>query len=224
MGLPLGPTFANIFMCFHETRWLRNCPADFKPIFYRRYIDDTFLLFRHHSHVQKFLAFLNSQHSNINFTCETENNNKISFLDCNIFRENNRFECSVFRKSTFTGLETSFYSFCEFRFKLNSIKTLLFRAFGVCSSYFNLHEEFSFLLCYFRNNGFCTNFLRKQINNFLSMRLSGNCNSQPASPYFYVSLPFFGLQSEKLKAELLKLLSKYLTQHNFRIVLVTNFQ
>ena len=33
MGLPLGPTFANIFMCFNELIWISHCPASFKPIF-----------------------------------------------------------------------------------------------------------------------------------------------------------------------------------------------
>ena len=33
MGLPLGPTFANIFMSFNEQIWLNECPEHFKPIF-----------------------------------------------------------------------------------------------------------------------------------------------------------------------------------------------
>ena len=47
MGLPLGPSFANIFMSYCEQQWLDDCPVDFKPAFYRRYVDDTFLLFHH---------------------------------------------------------------------------------------------------------------------------------------------------------------------------------
>ena len=46
MGLPLGPTFANIFYEFNEQIWLNECPERFKPIFYTRYIDDTFVLFK----------------------------------------------------------------------------------------------------------------------------------------------------------------------------------
>ena len=45
MGLPLGPTLANLFMSFHEKMWLDSCPPHFKPIYYRRYVDDTFVLF-----------------------------------------------------------------------------------------------------------------------------------------------------------------------------------
>ena len=54
MGLPLGPTLANIFMCFMEKDWLNECPTAFRPVFYQHYIDDTFLLFKHSSHVQLF--------------------------------------------------------------------------------------------------------------------------------------------------------------------------
>ena len=37
MGFPLGPTLANIFLCYHETTWLKNCPKSFKPLYYKRY-------------------------------------------------------------------------------------------------------------------------------------------------------------------------------------------
>ena len=43
MGSPLGPALANIFMCSLESKWLRDCPNDLKPVFYRRYIDDIFV-------------------------------------------------------------------------------------------------------------------------------------------------------------------------------------
>ena len=32
MGLPMGPTLANVFMCFHEKRWLDDCSNLFKPV------------------------------------------------------------------------------------------------------------------------------------------------------------------------------------------------
>ena len=109
MGLPLGPTFANIFMCFYESTWLSDCPAEFKPIFYSRYIDDTFLLFGHKDHSVLFLDYLNHKHSNINFTMECESCDKLPFLDCLVHRNKNRFECSVFRKDSFAGLGMSYF-------------------------------------------------------------------------------------------------------------------
>ena len=69
MGSPLGPFFANIFLDYHEKVWLTNCYLEFKPLFYRRYIDDCFMVFRSKNHVPLFLNYLNSQHANISFTC-----------------------------------------------------------------------------------------------------------------------------------------------------------
>ena len=104
LGNPLGPTLANAFLGHHEIKWLDNCPSDFKPIFYRRYVDDTFILFRVPSHVSKFLDYLNSQHSCIKFTIDIEDNNRLNFLDVDITKTENSFQTSVFRKSTFSGL------------------------------------------------------------------------------------------------------------------------
>ena len=45
MGSPLGPTLANVFLVHFEKNWLQNCPSDFKPHSYRRYVNDIFVLF-----------------------------------------------------------------------------------------------------------------------------------------------------------------------------------
>ena len=111
MGSPLGPLFANIFMSFHEKSWLYNCPSIFKPILYRRYVDDCFLLFRSLDHVPLFFNYLNHQHPNISFTSELEKDGKLPFLDVDITRSKGKFSTSVYRKPTFTGLFTNFHSF-----------------------------------------------------------------------------------------------------------------
>ena len=94
MGLPLAPTFANVFLCYHETQWLKDCPPDFSPVYYRRYVGDIFVLFRDKSHSSLFLNYLNSKHKNINFTMETEEHNRLSFLDTLVFKSN-KFNTSV---------------------------------------------------------------------------------------------------------------------------------
>ena len=109
MGLPHSPVFANIFLAFHEEQWLTNCPAHFKPVLYRRSVDDTFVLFSDKSHAPLFLNYLNRQHNNINFTMETENDRSLSFLDVSVCRNADGFSTSVFRKPTFSGLGISFF-------------------------------------------------------------------------------------------------------------------
>ena len=75
MGSCLGPTLANIFMCHMEKKWLNECPADFKPLMYKRYVDDTFLVFERNDQIPRFLEYLNTRHNNIEFTAEVEDNN-----------------------------------------------------------------------------------------------------------------------------------------------------
>src|ERR1700755_1504877 len=54
MGSPQGLTFADIFLSHFETIWLNQCPPDFKPITYKHYIDDCFLIFKHKFHSDLF--------------------------------------------------------------------------------------------------------------------------------------------------------------------------
>ena len=156
MGSPIAPVLANIFLNFHEIDWLRNCPNDIKPVLYRRFMDDTFLLFREESHVQPFLSYLNVQHNNIKFTCETEIDCKISFLDVKIHKTNNKFNTELYRKPTYTGQTTNFNSFIPFLYKLNLIKILIYRAFNISSNYFYLDLEFKNIINILNNNGFKT--------------------------------------------------------------------
>jgi hypothetical protein len=48
------------FLSFHEKEWLDNCSDSFKPIFSRRYVDDSFVLFNSRDHIVPFLDYLNS--------------------------------------------------------------------------------------------------------------------------------------------------------------------
>jgi len=225
MGLPLGPTLANIFMCYHESSWLADCPIHFKPVLYKRYLDDTFLLFNHESHVQLFLNYLNQKHPNIKFTSEQEVNRKLQFLDCLVTNNGSQFDCSVYRKQTFTGMGISFFSFCTFRFKLNSITTLVHRAYNICTNFKDLHVEFDYLKQFFSQNGFPTRLVETQIRRFLSRLYNPPAvQYSPHKEPFYFSLPYFGHQSEKLKIELFSLLSEFYPQCSFNIILTNTFK
>ena len=68
VGSLLGLTLANVLMCHFENIWLENCPSHFKPIVYRRFVDDGFLLFQSKDHIEKFGNYLSKQHKHIKFT------------------------------------------------------------------------------------------------------------------------------------------------------------
>ena len=49
---------------------LNDSPEEFKPVYYRRYVDDVFALFHLPGHLEKFTNHSNSKHRNINFSHE----------------------------------------------------------------------------------------------------------------------------------------------------------
>ena len=87
---PLHLVLVNIFMCGFESNWLRDYPNDFKPVFYRRYVGDIFVLFPSPGYADKFKKYLLSKNPNINFSIEKEKDGCLPFLDINIFRENGK--------------------------------------------------------------------------------------------------------------------------------------
>ena len=141
MGLSLGPTLANAFLCHYEKLWLDSCPPEFKPVVYRRYVDDIFVLFKSKDHLLLFAKYMNTKHKNLKFTFDFEQNNSFSFLDVKITRGSNGFSTSVFCKATFSGVFTNFYSFIFESYKIVLIFTLLFRCFTICSDMQSFHLE-----------------------------------------------------------------------------------
>ena len=218
MGLPLAPTFANIFMNYHEKIFLRNCPAEFAPVFYRRYVDDTFVLFRQKNHAKLFLDYINTQHSNISFTMEVETDGTLPFLDVLVSRSCNRFNTSVYRKPSSSDLTISYFSFCFFNFKLNSIRALLSRAYGICSNYDSLNIELQNIKNIFHLNGFGKGFIDLQIGKFLSRKLGSIQHIAQDRQSIYFTIPYFGSQSEELRKEISKLLHTYIKDISFQII------
>ena len=49
----LGPTLANAILYFYERKWLEKCPLEFKPVFYRGYVDDIFLFYSNQPIISK---------------------------------------------------------------------------------------------------------------------------------------------------------------------------
>ena len=220
MGSPLGPSLANAFLCHFETVWLNECPSYFKPLFYRRYIDDTFLVFKSSDHVPLFLNYLNEKHPNIKFTSEIEADKSLPFLDVKVTRNDKGFETDLYRKPTFTGLTTKFSSFIPLSFKRNLVKTLTYRAFHICSNYFKLDEELRFIRKLLLNNGFPFKFTDTSIGKTLDKLLNNrNLNVQTVPrKLIYFSISYTGKHSLNLRNKLSKLLRQFYPQCLIRVI------
>ena len=50
MDSSLGPTLANVFLFHDEKILLNECPSQFKPVVYRGYVGDIFVMFKSKEH------------------------------------------------------------------------------------------------------------------------------------------------------------------------------
>ena len=220
MGNPLGPTLANAFLSHYEVKWLDECPVHFKPLLYRRYVDDTFLIFKSQEHIPLFLDYLNSKHQNIEFTWECEKSGKLSFLDILVNREADQsFSTSVYRKPTFTGLTTKFSSFIPVQYKRNLVSTLATRAFNICSNYITMHSELQFIRQTLNLNGFSRLFSDTYIGKQLQKLLHPPPQKSTAErAVCYFPITFIGPSSFSLKNKITKLLKEFYPQIMVRVI------
>ena len=118
MGSPLPPVLANIFMGFHESKWLNEYNLN-KPKFYLRYVDDILAVFDNEQDSLNFLFFLNNRHPNIKLAIEKQNNHSITFLDVFISSINNEnLTFQTYHRSIYTGRLLNFRVLHHFHIRL----------------------------------------------------------------------------------------------------------
>ena len=110
-GFPLAPILTNIFLWHHEENWLDICHIEFKPNFYRMYVDDIFVFFKSPQSSHSFRYYMSYKHQDIIFNVEHEDISSLLFLDVKTCRKNGQFVTSVYRKPIFSGFLTNYKSF-----------------------------------------------------------------------------------------------------------------
>ena len=121
-----------------------------------------------------FVDFLNSQHPNIKFTLEKETNKILAFLDlCITNSDRSCLKTSTYRKKTFTGLLTNFFSFISFSYKVGLIRTLVDRAYKINNSLFSFNNEIKKLTHIFKKH----QYPEYLINRVVKAYLDNNGNS-----------------------------------------------
>ena len=94
-------------------------------------------------------------------------------------------------------------------------------AYKVYSNFVCFHKEVTVLKNFFAQNDYPLKLVDSQLRKFLYSKFNP-VTSTDSQRSFFLSLPYFNYQSEKLKAELLTLLQKYFTDIKFIIILVNN--
>ena len=198
--------------CVIGKRYGLKWPAQFQPIYYNRFMDDTFVLFSSFDHVLKFHKYINSRHKNMIFTYEIEENNSLAFLDVLVTREE-KFCTSLYRKPTFSGLYSNFESFMPISYKKGLIYTLLHRAFVLCCDWNKFHSEVCFLKNTLRKNLFPGHFMDRCIMIFLDkIFIVKDVVVTVPKKEVKICLPFLGKQSFEIRTKLCKFVSLHFSQ------------
>ena len=166
MGSPLGPLFANMYMCFVENTVLPTLTHP--PMIYTRYVDDIFLVIKDIRTLteikEKFEAL-----SVLKFTHEIEQN-KIAFLDVKITRKSEKLETAVHTKETDSGECLNYNSICPEKYKIAVIRTFLHRAYKNSSTWILLHTEINRIKQVLSNNNFPLALIENEIERFLNKK------------------------------------------------------
>ena len=130
----------------------------------------------------------------------------------------------VYRKPTFTGLGLNYLSFVPKIYKTNSIKTLLNRAFSLCSTYHLFNIEINKLRTYFQENSYPTFLFDRLLNKFLNKKYDLKIKPTTVDKDVrYFKMPFLGHCSYYIRKQLLNILKNSFPQINFRIVFTNEF-
>ena len=159
MGSPLAPLLANIFVIELE-RLL--APHLWKIKFCRRYVNDTICFVKIGS-TEYIRSVLNSFHKSIQFAYDVESNAKLTFLDMLNMLNHNDITTTVYQNESNSDVYLHWDSFTPISWKRGTLKTLVERAYFICSTPSLLEKELTHIITVFRNTNGYPNWIINQI-------------------------------------------------------------
>ena len=204
MGSPLSPLLTEIFMIEFEQNALQGAPIT--PLCWFRKVDDIFSIIDADKDPYSLLQHLNSFHQRLQFTIETEQDNRLPFLDVLVTRQTDKLKTEVYRKPTHTNQYLHWKSNHSSSTKTGIISTLTRRAKVVCSNEQSLSEEINHLKDVFTNqNAYPTDTVNKVINRTLKNLDQPPPRQIPSPSPIMITLPFAGSVSYQIKKLLIQL-------------------
>ena len=160
-------------MAHFEHEILSKTDDNEKPLMYCRYVDDIFLVARKFQHIEKLKEKL-EQRTVLHFMWEIETNKKLSFLDVEVSKRSTGLSTGVRVKETDSGSCLNYRSIAPDRYKVGVVKTMLHRAYKICSDWNQLHLEITRLKKMFTNNNFPMKVIDEEIKKFIARKQQSN--------------------------------------------------
>ena len=196
-------------MDYNEDKWLQSDEGR-HVLFYQRYVDDIFCVFKNETQANIFLEFLNTRHNNIKFTIEKEIYKKLPFLDILVDKSNDKIHTSIYRKKTYTGLLLNFNSFTPWSYKKGLLKTLIDRTFRINNTWLGFHNDISKLKNILLKNEYPLKQIDTHIRKYLHKQYDNENHTNPSNTETrYYKLPYIGQFSKSTQKRLNNLISRF---------------
>ena len=155
---------------------------------------------------------------------ETEERGQLPFLDVLLSNQSvsdrqGPFITSVYRKKTFTGLLTNYFSFTPFKYKLGLIKTVIDRAYKINNTTQGFHNDIKNLSEILKRNMFPKWLIDKSVKGYLSkVTTTGKDASkcEISNCHFY-KLPYIGYYSSYTGRKISSIVNKYCKDLKFKL-------
>lgn len=171
MGKKFAPNYANLFLADWEREALEKSPL--KPSFYRRYLDDIFIIWEHSKEsFHEFINLLNSHHPSITVKAELDLKT-INFLDVTVFKgtrfqDNGILDTKVFFKPTDTLELLHKDSYHPSHTFSGIIKSQILRYKRICNNKNDIEDACRRLFYALKPRGYSDRFLRNIKNQILN--------------------------------------------------------
>ncbi|XP_044762063.1 uncharacterized protein LOC123319265 [Coccinella septempunctata] len=193
MGNPLSPILAEIAMDELVSSVLANLP--FVLPFFWLYVDDSITAVPEEE-FDTILDYFNAFNPKLQFTMETERDNKLAFLDVEVHRK----ECGTlltnwFTKPTSSGRILNYHSYNPIGHKLSTVKGLLHRMMNLIHHTFhdsNLRTIKNIL----KMNNYPNTFVNKCLNSYFRQHRAFNNSEKP--PCKFYKFPFIDGLSQRI--------------------------
>ena len=197
MGSPISVVIAEIVMQKIEKAILENSPYAIN--LWKRYVDDVLAIIPENNQ-DLILNYINSINPSIQFTLELERNQTLPYLDIEIVRlKDGILKFKIYRKPSHTGRLLNFNSSSHIAHKRSTIRSLVSRAFKICSEEY-LENELTNIKEQLKNNGYPKKLVNREIHKYRIMNNNRNENSSNERiERKFISAPYILGASERLQ-------------------------
>lgn len=211
-GLPMGssasPIVADIIMEELLDRCLEHC--DIRPKVLTKYVDDLFGIVKSCA-INDILTKFNSFNSNIKFTLEIEEDNKLSYLDTLLVRNKNSIQINWYQKPTASGRLVNFYSKHPRKMIHNTAFNFIKRVLTISDPEFHA-QNIKKIENVLRQNSFP----KKTIKDLIKKVNKPNATTKEKPTHFYKSVTYVPNLSERFTN------SKFIDRNLYKIAPKTN--